>query len=152
MAWTDDKIKKLKKLWEKGLSTSEIGKKLDVSKNAVVGKAHRIGLKSRPSPIKTTAKDKQKKGLKASKETNTKKSNDKKSKINADNLVKIEDLKPGMCRWPFGDPQLTDFHFCGEPTFKNKPYCLAHCAVAYTSPNAKKEKKKKNEKENNSKN
>lgn len=53
--WTDKKINELKKLWGKGLTTAEIGKKLNVSKNAVVGKAHRLGLKSRPSPIKNTA-------------------------------------------------------------------------------------------------
>ena len=51
MSWTDEKIEDLKKLWAKGLSTAEIGRELGVSKNAVVGKSHRLGLKPRPSPI-----------------------------------------------------------------------------------------------------
>ena len=54
--WTDDRIAKLKKLWTEGLPTGEIGKRLGVSKNAVVGKAHRLSLKSRPSPIRRAVK------------------------------------------------------------------------------------------------
>lgn len=52
MVWDDDSIKQLIKLWEKGLSTTEIAKKMNVSKNSVVGKVHRLCLKARPSPIK----------------------------------------------------------------------------------------------------
>jgi GcrA cell cycle regulator len=144
MSWTDAKIKKLKELWEKGLSTSEIGKKLNMSKNAVVGKAHRIGLKSRPSPIKSQTasnkkKNKNEKSDKPSKEnkkeTKTKKSSKKEEK---ENKITIEELGPKMCRWPFGDPRGEDFSFCGEPVFRNKPYCLKHCAMAYTTTTTKK--------------
>ncbi len=52
MSWTSERIEELKQLWEAGHSASEIGKKLGVSKNAVVGKAHRLKLAARPSPIK----------------------------------------------------------------------------------------------------
>lgn len=52
MGWTDEQVEELKRLWDKGLTTGEIGKALGVSKNAVVGKAHRLGLNSRPSPIR----------------------------------------------------------------------------------------------------
>ena len=52
MPWTEDKVEKLRELWDQGLPTSQIGKILDFTKNAVVGKAHRIGLERRPSPIK----------------------------------------------------------------------------------------------------
>ena len=52
MIWDDDSIKLLKKLWDKGLSTTDIAKKMNVSKNAIVGKVHRLCLKARPSPIK----------------------------------------------------------------------------------------------------
>ena len=52
MPWTEDKVEKLRELWDEGLPTSQIGKILDFTKNAVVGKAHRIGLERRPSPIK----------------------------------------------------------------------------------------------------
>ena len=54
MGWTDDQVEELKRLWNEGLTTGEIGKALGVSKNAVVGKAHRLGLNSRPSPIRRT--------------------------------------------------------------------------------------------------
>ena len=52
MAWTPELIKELKKYWKKGLTTGEIGRLIGMSKNAVVGKAHRLGLEGRPSPIK----------------------------------------------------------------------------------------------------
>jgi GcrA cell cycle regulator len=57
MAWTDERIDNLKQLWEKGLTASQIADELGgVSRNAVIGKAHRLGLKSRPSPVKAGAK------------------------------------------------------------------------------------------------
>lgn len=52
MAWTDEMIEQLKKMWDEGLTTGEIGKRLNVSKNSIVGKVHRLGLSGRPSPIK----------------------------------------------------------------------------------------------------
>ena len=52
MAWTDEMIAELKKLWQEGVTTGEIGKRLNVSKNSIVGKVHRLGLSGRPSPIK----------------------------------------------------------------------------------------------------
>ena len=59
MSWTDDRIATLKKLWEGGSTASQIAEQLGgVSRNAVIGKAHRLGLKSRPSPVKTSDKKK----------------------------------------------------------------------------------------------
>ena len=59
MSWTDDRIAVLKKLWEGGSTASQIAEELGgVSRNAVIGKAHRLGLKSRPSPVKTNDKKK----------------------------------------------------------------------------------------------
>ncbi len=52
MAWTDEMVEQLKKMWKDGLTTGEIGKRLNVSKNSIVGKVHRLGLSGRPSPIK----------------------------------------------------------------------------------------------------
>lgn len=121
MAWTAEKIKLLKKLWLKGKSTIEIGKELGISKNAVVGKVHRLELAARPSPIKRTVKEKQtpakrviKKDLKPQK-------------------ITLLDLKLNSCRWPIGDPSDDDFHFCGADTVTGKPYCSEHCKIAYTS-------------------
>ncbi len=52
MAWTDEMVEDLKRMWKEGLTTGEIGKRLNVSKNSIVGKVHRLGLSGRPSPIK----------------------------------------------------------------------------------------------------
>ena len=55
MPWDDDNVSRLRELWDQGLPTAQIGKLLGFTKNAVVGKAHRIGLERRPSPIRRTA-------------------------------------------------------------------------------------------------
>lgn len=61
MAWTEERIDELKKMWEKGMTASQIAESLGgVSRNAVIGKAHRLALKSRPSPVKTRSKAKKK--------------------------------------------------------------------------------------------
>lgn len=111
--WNDEKIAKLKKLWQEGLTTGEIGKRLGVSKNAVVGKAHRLGLKGRPSPIKrpeTAAPAPKKEPVK---------------------IFTLTDLSHNTCRWPIGDPKHEDFRFCGKQVYPGKPYCAEHCATAY---------------------
>ena len=114
--WTDDRITKLKKLWSEGLTTGEIGKRLGVSKNAVVGKAHRLGLKSRPSPIR-----------RAGKKAEPKKEETK--------VYTLATLTSQTCRWPIGDPKEDNFHFCGKMIFQTKPYCAEHCAAAYVGSN-----------------
>ncbi|EDL48849.1 GcrA family cell cycle regulator [Erythrobacter sp. SD-21] len=59
MSWTDERIATLKKMWEGGSTASQIADELGgVSRNAVIGKAHRLGLKSRPSPVKAAEKKK----------------------------------------------------------------------------------------------
>lgn len=113
MVWNDDTIERLKKLWAEGLTTGEIGKELGVSKNAVVGKAHRLGLKGRPSPIKRPKKEKE-----------------KDTKIRS-----VIDLQSNSCRWPIGDPRHSNFHFCGKTAIPGKPYCLEHAQLAYVNSN-----------------
>ena len=116
MTWTTEKIKQLKKLWSKGKSTVEIGRELGISKNAVVGKVHRLELNARPSPIKKE----------------TVKKTVKKKEVKQEN-ISLMDLKMNSCRWPIGDPKDADFHFCGKDTVTGKPYCREHCKIAYTS-------------------
>jgi GcrA cell cycle regulator len=116
MTWTTEKIKQLKKLWSKGKSTVEIGRELGISKNAVVGKVHRLELNARPSPIKKE----------------TVKKTVKKKEVKQGN-VSLLDLKMNSCRWPIGEPKDADFHFCGKDTVTGKPYCAEHCKIAYTS-------------------
>lgn len=135
MSWTDEKIEDLKKLWAKGLSTAEIGRELGVSKNAVVGKSHRLGLKPRPSPIsgkpaETTAANGTAPAAAAPAKTKAVKPAKPKA---SEKIGDIIDLGPQMCRWPFNDPGDEDFHFCGRQVAPSKPYCPEHCAVAYVT-------------------
>ena len=142
MPWDDNNVAKLRDLWDQGLPTAQIGKLLGFTKNAVVGKAHRIGLERRPSPIRRTSvkPDRKKarspvmpklnfesndKNLPAKKEPNT-------FQPAVKNLFTLN-TKRG-CEWPQGHPDENDFHFCGKDRFEDKPYCLDHCAVAYVVP------------------
>ena len=192
--WDSNMLKKLKSLIGKGLSTSEMGKKLGMSKNAVVGKLNRLGWnikasepaakkqKEEKKPTKPVAKataDKKSKPVKKvvakpvvkTKATKTpvKKTAEKKpakvavaptKKKDAEKVVvkekpviktaskktkkdlalhelliqhalQMANLKPNQCRWPIGDPDSDNFHFCGEPVFSGKPYCYEHCRQAY---------------------
>ena len=103
--WTPTRIAILIAHWNEGLSTSEIGGRLGVTKNAVVGKVHRLGLPKRGSPIK--------------------------QKVPPAEIISLEALRPGMCCWPDGEPGNADFRFCGEPVVPEKPYCAEHCDRAY---------------------
>jgi GcrA cell cycle regulator len=112
MGWTDEKINRLKRLWSEGLTTAAIGNRLGVSKNAVVGKVHRLELDGRPSPLKQQQK------VTEVKETMPR-------------IFTLTDMSSQTCRWPSGDPQHADFRFCGRKVTQGKPYCVEHCDVAY---------------------
>ena len=103
--WTPKRVSALIALWNEGLSTSEIGNRLGVTKNAVVGKVHRLGLPKRGSPIKQKPKPAV--------------------------IIGLESLRPGMCSWPEGEPGTEEFNFCGAPIVPGKPYCEEHCRRAY---------------------
>ncbi len=146
MPWTDDKVARLRELWDEGLPTSQIGKLLDFTKNAVVGKAHRIGLERRPSPIKRSMIKPDRKKVRAplmpklnfSLETDNdfNKHNDSKNLINNKYFSKdmfISNNNIG-CEWPFGHPNEISFHYCGEKKLEGKPYCNKHCEHAYILP------------------
>lgn len=124
MVWTEDKIKKLKKMWQVGKPTAEIAKTLGMSKNSIIGKVHRLNLKVRPSPIKVE------------------KIKVKKTPQKVIEKVGLMDLKLNTCRWPIGDPKDEDFCFCGKQTVTGKPYCQLHCQEAYVNV-AVEEKEKK---------
>ncbi len=103
--WTPERTAALIALWGEELSTAEIGRRLGITKNAVIGKVHRLGLpQRRPSP---------------------------KAKPEPVHVLRLDALRAGMCSWPVGDPGDASFHFCGEPAVAGKPYCARHCAIAY---------------------
>ena len=197
--WDNLALKKLKALVGKGLSTSEIGKRLGMSKNAVVGKLNRMGWNAKAGTA-TTSKEKSVKMKKSSndtakttktkisgtkvltkktvvktpakkatsvktltkkmaaqpkvvakkttatkkpvamaeapaKGTNVGKSSSAKNLAMHQRIIQhsleMANLKPNQCRWPIGDPDSENFHFCGKTVFTGKPYCYEHCRLAY---------------------
>lgn len=103
--WTPERTAALIALWHDELSTSEIGRRLGVTKNAVIGKVHRLGLpQRRPSP---------------------------KVRSEPIHVLKLDGLRAGMCSWPIGEPGEEGFHFCGTQIVPGKPYCAKHCSIAY---------------------
>ena len=142
MPWDENNVTKLRELWDQGLPTAQIGKLLGFTKNAVVGKAHRIGLERRPSPIRRTAvKPDRKKARspvmpKLNFETKEENSPEIKETSVFQPFVKnlLNSSNKRGCEWPQGHPDEADFHFCGKERYEDKPYCLDHCAVAYVIP------------------
>ena len=120
--WTDERLDELKKLWAEGWSISQIGEALGVSRNAIAGKAHRMGLPKRPSPIN---KSKTEKG----KLLNDKREQDLPLRLELRQL----EWSRSKCCWPTGDPKKNGFVFCGGAVVPGKPYCLQHCQEAYTT-------------------
>ena len=141
--WTPERIKILIGLWEEGLPTSEIGRRLGVTKNAVVGTVHRLGLKKRQSPIRqsstTSAQPKKPKKAPAAQPAAAQPQTAP-VKLPSGDVVRLEELTAQMCCWPEGEPGTPEFHFCGQPAVEGKPYCEEHCARAYVK--VSKDKKK----------
>jgi GcrA cell cycle regulator len=126
MTWTDERISDLTRLWDSGHSASHIGKVLGVSKNAVIGKAHRLKLPPRPSPIRRSPGPRIPKPAPMAKRT---------PKLPSRPVFRATRPRHGApaCLWPIGDPGDEDFHFCGAGTVPGKPYCDEHCARAYVT-------------------
>lgn len=114
--WTEERLDGLKKLWSEGLSITQIGMQLGVSRNAVVGKVHRMGLPKRQSPI-----------VRPPESAPQVQPEPRRSTITFDQWDRTR------CSWPIGDPKSASFRFCGEEVVAGRPYCSHHCAVAYTS-------------------
>ena len=143
MSWTDERVDLLKKLWKKGLSASQIAEELgDVTRNAVIGKAHRLGLSSRPSPLKKAAKAApEKKAKPAAKKKPAAKPKPKAVEKEEPAVITILTLTERMCKWPLGHPGDDDFRFCGRKTVPGQPYCAYHAAMAYQAPQPRKDRR-----------
>lgn len=146
MAWTDEMVEDLKKMWKKGLTTNEIAKNLGVSKNSIVGKVHRLNLTARPSPIKKKEENVVAPEV-ASEAAKTEKIIAKSTSvlINSDSIrknnistnpscLKLTELDNHSCRWPIGDPKDDNFCFCGKKVKSGQTYCEEHSALAYVKP------------------
>jgi GcrA cell cycle regulator len=164
MAWTDERVELLKKLWAEGLSASQIAGRLGgVTRNAVIGKVHRLGLSGRatssrsstPRPRRSHAPRQNRApsmtfgtrgnvALKASYEADY-----EPVPVPLEELViplheraSILTLKESMCRWPIGDPTEDDFHFCGRKKVGALPYCEHHARKAYQPVQARRREKR----------
>ena len=146
MSWTTEKQEKLKELWKKGLTASQIATELgDTTRNAVIGKAHRLNLESRGPSKKSTLKSGEEKSLKP--ELKTQKLGRKAKfkallidkSFEAENPKKLEELNDETCRWPLGHPNEENFYFCGRKPLEKFPYCKLHVLYAFQPKNAKEE-------------
>ena len=144
MDWNDEAITRLRAMWAEGLTTAEIGRRLGVTKNAVVGKSHRLLLPPRPSPIRRLVagqaphpQPRRTVGptLPLLNETVRKPAL---TPLTATPRAPALRAVPSMagsrittCCWPLGEPGTPSFRFCDDPSQANKPYCMAHAALAY---------------------
>jgi GcrA cell cycle regulator len=153
MSWTDERVELLRKLWLEGLSASQIASALanGITRNAVIGKVHRLGLSGRikasaPSiprvrtkplrpatPRPPIARGNTALALKAMPAEATEPEPLEDVVIPISERVTITELKEAMCRWPMGDPTTAEFRFCGakKPPEATGPYCAYHSRIAY---------------------
>ena len=159
MSWTEERVALLKQLWGEGKTAAEIATHLGqgVTRNAVIGKAHRLKLSSRVSPVQQKAsantntrtdapqhnapapESREETGANIAPAEDDESTPKLKRRKNGKDVpgavkgVKMQALRERMCRWPIGDPQEDDFHFCGGRTASGATYCKKHADVAYQS-------------------
>ena len=128
MSWTEERVEKLKQLWGNGMTAAQIAEVIGtVSRNAVIGKAHRLGLstskKPAPRPLHQPMMPRPRKVAPPPPPVPVPRPQ---PDVNAEDLPWHR-----RCQWPIGHPGEQDFHFCGDVAIGGKPYCSAHCSSAY---------------------
>ena len=145
MSWTEEKVTKLKELWGKGNTASQIAEIIGgISRNAVIGKAHRLNLSAK---IKTRTATSNQNFQNTLNDQNIRSRKGRKSKFKSliiekdfepENPKQLEDLDESLCKWPIGHPNEKSFYFCGRSSLKDFSYCKLHLLYAY-QPKGKKE-------------
>lgn len=156
LPWTDERVELLKKLWADGFSASQIaGQMGGVTRNAVIGKVHRLGLSGRAKTSAAPAQPRPRKAARVPSHPLTHRpaagnaapayvpepqaepmlepevALDEDVIIPMSERVTIMELRDSMCRWPMGDPTTPEFRFCGAKAATSLPYCPHHCRIAY---------------------
>ena len=148
MGWTDERVADLKKLWLDGLSASQIAKQLGgVTRNAVIGKVHRLGLSGRAAPSQPSRP-----AFRAARPRPTQAPSaprridpaprpvvaaqptppaPRPAVLDLPGTATVLTLGSHMCKWPIGDPSSDEFSFCGRRSDEGHPYCVEHSRVAY---------------------
>ena len=144
MNWTPEKVEKLKELWGKGSTASEIAQILGgVTRNAVIGKAHRLNLSGKIQTKKSSSLATSNNGS----ESKISRKNSRRGKFKSliidkdfepENPKQLEELDENSCKWPIGHPNEDGFYFCGRTSLKDFSYCKLHLLYAY-QPKGKKE-------------
>ena len=146
MSWTTEREEKLKELWKKGHTASQIAALIGgTTRNAVIGKAHRLNLEARASSKKSVSKTNTENN---SAPENKKQKLGRKARFKAllldknfepENPKQLEELTDETCRWPIGHPYEEKFYFCGRKPMEKFPYCKLHVLYAFQPKNAKEE-------------
>jgi GcrA cell cycle regulator len=185
MSWTEERVEKLQELWNEGMSAAQIAKVLGgVTRNAVIGKVHRLGLSNRAQPAKAAPAEAEPAApaaapavepapapepaapaaaaepeqpdapapetlpapAPASRPVISATTRREPAPMTEERLealaslaeldktarrLSLMELTERTCKWPIGDPTDEDFHFCGHQAAPGRPYCAAHCAIAY---------------------
>jgi GcrA cell cycle regulator len=160
MTWTDERVETLKKLWGDGLSASQIAGELGgITRNAVIGKVHRLGLSGRAKSPSSSAPRPRKprpqhmmrvsrpavRGNTALAQVFDYEAEPEPELV--ENVVPLGqrrtllELTEDTCRWPIGDPGATDFFFCGGQSINTGPYCGFHSRVAYQPANMRRDRR-----------
>ena len=147
MSWTEEREQKLRKLWEKGHTASQIAEMLggSTTRNAVIGKAHRLKLAARVASKQSKSPKKQDAAsdLNKQEEHISRKSRFKSLLLDktfeAENPKKLEELGGKNCRWPIGHPDEENFYFCGRNPVEGFSYCKLHVLYAFQPKNQKEE-------------
>src|SRR5215203_4912901 len=156
LTWTKERIERLKELWGEGLSASQIAAELGegVSRNAVLGKAHRLGLAQ--GEAKVASSPRSYKPTRPPDPPPTEEASAPNDAVPAPMMparplaaqaaelprreelvvprsegVTIMELREAMCRWPLGDPTTPEFQYCGARAVEGLPYCSHHAQIAY---------------------